>query len=111
MLDRESEKFLYYIIKNQVNNEVSKIYEKHKEIGVNPIYICDICKSLEEQGYISAIFADDEVEAVILHHKGSVYFENKKAEKKEYIKQFLLSKISDIIVSAIVAYLTVIITG
>ena len=111
MLDSLSEKFLTYIINNQENNIVQNIYDKYDDIGICADFVTQICKSLEEQGYISVIYADMEVHTVILLHKGAIYFEYKKAVEREYIKHFLLSKISDVIVSFVVALITALIAA
>lgn len=101
MLDKQSEKFLKYIIKNSKNNTISELQRKSQYIGIDYDTICDICKSLESEGYIDCINADDGVFAVILRNKGLSYFSLKK--KKIIYTSF---KIAVSLATLIVAILT-----
>ncbi len=117
MLDDISEKVLNVLIKKCNGDPQTRFSISEKDFvfpKLNLHLIYSVCIHLCKQGYIcsySFLFPDAEEFNVELTYKGFSYFEYKNIERKEFIKRFLLSKISDIIVSAIVAYLTVIITG
>ena len=111
LLDKQSEKFLKYIIKNHKDNQITDFLEHYDKIGVSSDFICDISKNLTDQGYITAITnIDNEVIGVILHHNGYIYFDEKRSKNIEYWKNFAISKVSDIIVSFLIALLTSVIT-
>ena len=117
MLDDISEKVLNALIKKCNGDPQTEISISEKDFvfpKLNLHLIYSVCEYLYKQGYIhsfSSLYFDTVELEVTLTYKGFSYFEYKNIERKEFIKRFLLSKISDIIVSAIVAYLTVIITG
>lgn len=94
MLDKQSENFLKYIIKNSKNNTISELQRKSQYIGIDYDTICDICKSLESEGYIDCIYADDGVFAIFLRNKGLSYFETKKHEILRFWFPVLISLIA-----------------
>ena len=61
---------------------------------------------LKNLGYIDIIFRKHKLLLVNRLPDGIVYFEKKRIKQSEFLKEFALSKISDIIVSAIVALIT-----
>lgn len=117
MLDNISEKVLNVLIKKCKGDPQEEIIISEKdfifpELKLHLIY--SVCEYLCKQGYIhsfSSLYSDTKELEITLTYKGFSYFKYKNIERKEFIRRFLLSKISDIIVSAIVAYLTVLITG
>jgi len=112
MLDKMSEKFLKYIIehKDECNSIFNLPYHANK-IGIPLTFIDDICRELASRQYIDFIDGDDYIYAVFLKHKGSVYFSEKRKANILYWKNLAISKISDIIVSAIVAWITALIVA
>lgn len=102
MLDKLSEKFLRYVIDNQNDsNAIINIPTNHPDIGISSNFITDICKELEDKGYIHAIPCDDGVHSVILRHKGAAYFDEKKTAKlASGIKYWLPIAISNLIAVA-----------
>ena len=111
MLDKQSEKFLKYIIENHKDNQISDFLKHYDKIDIHNDFIYDISKNLNDQGYITAITnIDNEILCVILHHKGYVYFEAKHSKNIEFWKNLAISKVSDIIVSFLIALLTTVVT-
>ena len=115
MLDSISENVLKYIINLYntygkpvgVNRKLRLNTDDAEKMHFNIDMIAAVCIDLGKKGYLDNIFFSAEDVDLTLTYKGLSYFEYKKIAKKEYIKKFLVSKISDVIVSAIVADLTV----
>lgn len=111
MLDKLSEKFLRYVINNQNDsNAIINIPTNHPDIGISSNFITDICKELEDKGYIHVIPCTDGVHSVILRKKGAAYFDNKRTLHKMFWKDLAISKASDIIVSAATTLLVSLLT-
>lgn len=108
MLDRVSELVLSRIIAKCKGNpecevEIGEADFPFSKLSINLIY--SVCKDLYLKGYLSKHYPLYEHEVsftVYLTYKGYSYFEYKKIDRKQYFKQFFLSKTSDILVSIIV---------
>lgn len=116
MLNKTSERILAVLIRKCGNDPTREVKLSEKDFALPKLslgLIYSVCAELSKDGYISTLstlyYVSTDIE-VALTGKGYFYFDNKKSEKCEFIKRFLLSKISDVIVAAIVAYLTVIIS-
>ena len=111
MLDKTSEIILKCIISKCDGNPEVTVELTPEDFSTRKISyellnsVCyDLCKSEYinpfAYGYIGSPLG------ITLTYKGYSYFEYKKIAKREYVKQLALSKLSDIVVSAIVALIT-----
>jgi len=106
MLDKLSEKVLKYIVKNCSDDVLIDFDKLYKNLNIAPRFINEICRQLTAQGYIKAIFADDEVCAVVLNLKGATYFSEKRRDILSKIYVLLGSKIADAIFPLLISFLT-----
>lgn len=113
MLDKKSENVLKISI-SKYDGDMDKdinIYGRDVELTFSELN--SLCFNLYNSGYISNFFysyGENEAVKITLSHNGLNYFKLKKAEHVQYLKQLAVSKLSDIIVSVIVALITTLIT-
>lgn len=117
MLDKTSEKVLKYIIANSENKGTLLVLffnsSDSDKLNMSFSLFCSTCEFLQKEGYIKEfqLYYEQTDGRLFLTFKGYSYFEYKKIENLEFYKQLALSKISDIIVSAIVALITALIVA
>lgn len=117
MLDKTSEKILRVIIKKCGNDLMREIDISHHDFifpKMSNSFLNIVCQFLFDNDYISTLaYSNSDFDSlkIVLKYKGYAYFQYKRISRINFVKNFLLSKICDIIVSAIVAYVTVLITG
>ena len=117
MLDKDSERVLQYLI-NKISKEQDRMLIPISVIDSDALnmsfsFFSSVCQFLQTENYVQNVmlYVTDPAGRLNLTHKGFSYFEYKSMNKKEYIKHLLLSKISDIIVSFVVALITALIVA
>lgn len=111
-LDKTSEKVLKYLISHCENIKSKSLVtftpEDAGNVNLPFSLFCGSCELLEKAGYITelAIYYEEDGGRLLLTFAGYSYFDYKRIEKQEFYKQLAISKISDIVVSAIVALIT-----
>lgn len=111
MLNKISENILQVLIKKCADNPDREVTLSENDfvfpkMRLNLLY--SACSEMYKDDYIktiSILYPTSKNIEVTLTYKGYCYFESKKAEKKEFLKRFLLSKISDVIVAFITSVL------
>lgn len=111
-LDKTSEKVLKHLISHCENIKSKSLVKFSPDDATNlniPFSIFyGSCELLEKAGYVTdlEIYYEEDGGRLFLTFAGYSYFDYKKLEKQEFYKQLVVSKISDIVVSAIVALIT-----
>ncbi|WP_410495180.1 hypothetical protein QTL86_13735 [Cellulosilyticum sp. ST5] len=111
--NKSAEKVLKYILdKSKLEKTIYIDGSEIRDNFENELYIDEILLLLEEHGYIDLASFDGFIGAEItIKPSGLAYFDIKREEKIEYIKELLISKASDIIVAAITSVITCLIVN
>jgi hypothetical protein len=102
-INKDKEKILKYLLKivSQTNqtyfDNPTPIYEHFEEM---PLFE-DILNSLANDNLIKLVHPYDGFQTIKVLPEGLSYFEDKRAYRLIYIKELLLSKISDVIIAMV----------
>lgn len=116
-LDKTSERVLKHIIKMSNNFPGIEVRISNKNFimpKLSNMFLISVCRFLYDNGYLTDFrysYSENDDLMVMVSYKGYAYFEYKKIKRIQFIKQLLISKVSDIIVAAITAYITVLLTS
>lgn len=113
MLDKKSENVLKVAISKYNGNMGKDIDIYGQDVKLTFSELNSLCFNLLKSGHISNFsysYSESEAVKITLSYNGLNYFKLKKSEHVQYLKQLAISKLSDIIVSVIVALITTLIT-
>lgn len=103
-LDKDAKRVLKYAI-SQTTNEIDVIpmYDVPETLNIKPRYFVEICKTLEKEEFLTAIYTSDlEVLQIVLTHKGITYLvEERKAIAKSIFTPISITIITNLIISGI----------
>lgn len=113
-LNKVSESVLLYFVENNIGNEASRVYFRVSNTGILDMSYWkarEIVFGLVEDGYFKDLnkFVDGGC-CFSLTSKALTYKEQLHLDTVEYFKKLAISKLSDVVVSALVAFGTTVIT-